>query len=72
MAANNNQLLYFARMMIQKNSNKIPNTPWAQAAVNAIMNGDAQVGEQLANNLCQSNGVSKEQALQQAGRFFTS
>lgn len=67
----NQQLLTLAQRMIQSNRNKIPNTPWAQAAVNAIMTGNAQAGEQLANNLCQSNGVSKEQALQQAGQFFT-
>lgn len=67
----NNDILALARRLIQSNQNKIPNTPWAQAAVNAIMNGDAQAGEQLANNLCQAHGVSKQQALDQAGRFFT-
>ena len=67
----NQPLLTLAQRLIQSNKSKIPNTPWAQAAVNAIMTGNAQAGEQLANNLCQSNGVSKEQALQQAGRFFT-
>ena len=68
----NNPLLYFAQKMIQSNQNKIPNTPWAQAAVNAIMTGDDNAGQQIAQNLCNSNGVTKEQALQQAGRFFTS
>lgn len=67
-----NPLLYFAQKMIRSNQNRIPNTPWAQAAVNAIMNGDANTGKQIAQNLCNSNGVTKEQALQQAGRFFTS
>ena len=70
--ASNDALLYFAQKMIQSNRNRIPNTPWAQAAVNAIMNNDANAGQQIANNLCQSNGVTKEQALQQAGQFFTS
>ena len=68
---NQNQLLYFAQRMIQSNQNRIPNTPWAQSAVNAIMNGDANTGAQIAQNLCNSNGVSKEQALQQAADFFT-
>lgn len=67
----NNDMLALARRVIQSNQSRIPNTPWAQAAVNAIMNGDAQAGEQLANNLCRSNGVSRQEALQQAGRFFT-
>lgn len=70
--ANNKQLMYFAQRMIQNNQNRIPNTPWAQAAVNAIMNGDAKSGEQIARNLCNSNGVTPQQALEQAGRFFTS
>lgn len=68
---NQNQLLYFAQRMIQSNQNRIPNTPWAQSAVNAIMNGDANTGAQIAQNLCNSNGVSKEQALRQAADFFT-
>lgn len=67
-----NPVLYFAQKMIQSNQNRIPNTPWAQAAVNAIMNNDSQAGQQIANNLCNSNGVTREQALQQAGKFFTS
>ena len=67
----NNPILYFAQRMIQCNQNKIPNTPWAQAAVNAIMSGDANAGQQIASNLCKSNGVSEKEALQQAGRFFT-
>lgn len=68
---NQNQLIFFAQKMIQSNQNKIPNTPWAQAAVNAIMNGDANAGQQIAQNLCNSNGVTREQALNQAANFFT-
>ena len=68
---NQNNLLYFAKRMIQSNQNRIPNTPWAQAAVNAIMSGDANAGQQIAQNLCNSNGVSKEEALKQAAEFFT-
>ena len=61
----------FARTMIQNNQDKIPNTPWAKAAVNAIMNGDNQAGSKIADNLCQSYGTSREEALKQAGKFFT-
>ena len=68
---NQNQLIYFAQRMIQSNQNRIPNTPWAQAAVNAIMNNDPNAGQQIAQNLCNSNGVTKEQALRQAADFFT-
>ena len=67
----NQSILYFAQKMIQSNQDKIPNTPWAQAAVNAIMNNDAATGAQIAQNLCNSNGVTKEQALKNAADFFT-
>lgn len=68
----NNQMLNFARVMVQSNRNRIPNTPWARAAVSAIMNGDAVSGSQIAENLCNSYGCSKEDVLKQAANFFTS
>ena len=52
-----------ATAMIRNNPN-LPNTPWAQAGVNAILNGDAKAGEQLANNILNSMGMTKEEALQ--------
>ena len=52
---NEQALLLFAKNMIQNNRDRIPNTPWAQAAVNSIMNGDATAGAEIANNLCASN-----------------
>lgn len=51
-----------ASRMIQNNPN-IQSTPWAPSAINAILNGDAKTGEQIANNLLQSMGMTKEQAL---------
>lgn len=68
----NQVIMAFAQRMIQQNQNRIPNTPWAQSAVNAIMSGDERMGSQIADNLCRSYGVTREQGLQQAGRFFTS
>lgn len=44
-----------ATAMIRNNPN-LPNTPWTQAGVNAILNGDAKAGEQLANNILQTVG----------------
>ena len=61
-----NPILIFAQQMIQRNQNNIPNTPWAQAAVSAIMNGDEQAGSQIADNLCQSYGMTREEALNKA------
>lgn len=52
-----------AAQMIRNNPN-IQQTPFAQAGMNAILNNDAKAGEQLANNILKSVGMTKEQALQ--------
>lgn len=51
-----------ASAMIQNNPN-LPKTPLAQAGINAILNNDAKAGEQLANNILNSMGMTKEEAL---------
>lgn len=60
----NNQMLNFAQQLIKTNQGNIPNTPWKEAAINAILSGDAQAGQQMAQNLMQSMGMSKEQIIQ--------
>lgn len=55
-------ILNIATQMIRNNPN-IQKSPFAQAGVNAILNNDAKAGEQLANNILQSVGMTKEQAL---------
>lgn len=62
-----NPVLTLAQRVIQRGSGNMSNqnAPWAQAAINAIMNGDAQAGQQIANNLCQSYGLTPDQALNQ-------
>ena len=54
-----------ASQMIRNNPN-IQQSPFAQAGVNAILNNDVKAGEQLANNILQSVGMTKEQAMQLA------
>lgn len=61
-------LLIFAQNMIRNNKDKIPNTPWAQAAVDAIMNNDPSAGAKIADNLCQTYGTSREDAIQMASK----
>lgn len=61
----NNMLMNFAQRMIQNNPN-LPNAPWVNEAISAIMNNDEKKGEQIANNLCQSFGTSREEALKMA------
>lgn len=62
----NNQILNFAQQLVKTNQNNIPDAPWRDAAINAILSGDAQAGQQMAQNLMQSMGMTKEQIIQTA------
>lgn len=64
------KMLNFAQQLVQTNQNNLPNTPWRDAAINAIMSGDAQAGQQIANNIMQSMGMTKEQMMEQAKKQF--
>ena len=48
----------------------LANNPNAMAMIQAVQSGDAEAGERIARNLCQSYGVTPEQAIQQAKGFF--
>lgn len=63
-------MLNFAQQLVNANRNNVPNAPWAEAAINAVMNGDVKAGEQIANNLMQSMGMNKEQVMQMARQRF--
>lgn len=64
-----NDLKSFAMMLLRQNPN-IMNNPQAQHMVSIIQNGDSTQGEQIAENLCKTYGISKEDAIQQAKQFF--
>lgn len=64
------KMLNFAQRLVQTNQNNLPNAPWRDAAINAIMSGDAQAGQQIANNIMQSMGMTKEQMMEQARKQF--
>ena len=49
---------------------QVANNPQAQEYLQIIQNGDAEKGQQIADNLCQSFGVSRDDAISQAKRFF--
>ena len=49
---------------------RFANNPQAQNYLRIIQSGDAQQGEQIARNLCQTYGVTPDQAVQQARSFF--
>ena len=59
----------FALNMINGNPN-VANNPNAQEFLNVIRNGDDVRGKQIAQNLCDSYGLTTDQAVQQAKRFF--
>lgn len=46
------------------------NNPMAQNAMKMLQNNDAKGIEQMARNLCQSNGVTPEQAIENAKKMF--
>ena len=64
-----NDLKSFAMMLLRLNPN-IMNNPQAQHMVSIIQNGDSAQGQQIAENLCKTYGISKEDAIQQAKQFF--
>lgn len=55
--------------MMQNNPN-FQNNPVAQNYVNVLLSGDSKRGEEIANNLLKSYGVTKEQALDAAKKMF--
>lgn len=59
----------FAINMLNQNP-QVANNPRAQELLQVIQNGDSAKGEQIVNNLCNTMGVSKEQAIRDAKQFF--
>lgn len=55
--------LNIAQMFLNKNQSNLQQSPFLQSGLNAIRNGDAKAGEDLANHILQSYGLTKEQAL---------
>lgn len=49
---------------------QVANNPQAQNLIQVIQSGDAKKGQEIAQNLCQTYGVSPEDALKQAKQFF--
>lgn len=59
----------FALNLINQNP-QIAQNPNAQSMLNVIQSGDSQKGEEIARNLCNSYGITPDQALTQAKQFF--
>ena len=59
----------FAMHMIRNNPS-ITNNPIAQNYINVLQSGDAQKGQQIAQNILNCSGLPRERALQQVGLRF--
>lgn len=55
--------------LLAQNPN-IANNPNAQEFIQVIQNGDSVKGAQIAQNLCDTYGISKEDAIKNAKSFF--
>lgn len=55
--------------MIRRNP-QIANNPNAQELLNVIQSGDQKKGEEIASNLCETYGISRDDAVQKAKQFF--
>lgn len=64
-----NPVMNFLNQAIQNNPS-LQQNPQAQNYISVLQSGDSQKGQQLAENICKSMGVTPEQALQQAKQFF--
>lgn len=59
----------FALQLLQNNP-RVANNPNAKAMVDVLRSGNAQQGQRIAENLCSTYGISREDAVAQAKRFF--
>lgn len=68
----NNPIMALAQMAMNRISSdpSFRNNPQAKAFVDIMQRGDITQGQEMAKNLCQSYGVSEQEALQQAKSFF--
>jgi hypothetical protein len=64
-----NPLIFFAMNLINRNP-QVANNPMARQLIQVIQSGNETQGQQIAENLCQSYGISRDQALTDAKRFF--
>lgn len=64
-----NNFIQFALNKIAQNP-QIANNPRNKELFEVIQSGDSKRGQEIAENLCQTYGVSKNDALETAKKFF--
>lgn len=68
--ADQNGMLQMLLLKLQQNPN-FQNNPQAKEMLNVILTGDSKRGEELANQILQQNGVSREEGVNKARSFFS-
>lgn len=63
------QISQLAMNMLSRNP-QFQNNPQAKYMMQIIQSGDSVQGQEIAENLCKTYGVTPEQAVQQAKQFF--
>lgn len=68
----NNPVQMIAQMAMNRIASdpRMQNNPQAREFMSIMQSGDTARGEEMARNLCNSYGISQQQALQQAKSFF--
>lgn len=61
--------MQFLQNAIRQNPN-IANNPQSQNFLQILQSGDAQKGQQVAENLLKTYGMTKEQGMNQVHNFF--
>lgn len=59
----------FAIMILQRNP-QVLKSPMGKELADILQNKDDARGQQMANNICNSYGVTKEEIVKQAKQFF--
>lgn len=59
----------FAMLLLQKNP-KVANSPQGQQFLEILKSGDVEAGQKMAQNFCNSYGVTPEEGVNQARKFF--
>lgn len=55
--------------LLVKNNPNIANNPQAKEWLEVIKSGDAKRGQQIAENLCRNNGMTKEEGYESAAEW---
>lgn len=66
-----NPIMNLLNQAIQNNP-ALRDNAQAQNYIHVLQSGDSQKGQQLAENICKTMGVTPQQAVQQAMSFFQS